>query len=159
MAKLHEKLIETARYLTQAKSSLGIAASRRAVSTAYYAAFSQLSELCARALSRARVNAPSYRSAFRMLDHGSTREALNRDSEFKAPIGEPFARLQEARYWADYEISPHPDAIKAKAGKTFTRREALLVVDRAAEVVAAINRLDANARQRLAVLLVARVRR
>ena len=159
MSKLHEKLLDTARLLLGAAPSLGSAGLRRAASTAYYALFSRLSALCARALARSRSNSQSFRSAYRMLDHGPTKDALNRDADFKLVLGEPFALLQEVRNWADYDISAHPNAQKAKLGKRFSRPEARRLVNAAADAIVAIDRLNASARQRLAVILVARTRR
>jgi len=159
MAQLHDQMLETARFLLNAKSPHGAAGLRRAASTAYYSLFLRLSALCARAISRSRPKSPSYLTAFRILDHGSTREALSKEGEFKSSIGEPFSRLQEARYWSDYNLASHPVISEANAGKRFSRGEALELVDVAADAIRAIDSLGASARQRLVVLLVARLRR
>jgi hypothetical protein len=159
MERLHESLLETAALLVNSPATLGSAGLRRGVSTAYYAVFSRLSMLCAQALARSRANSSSYQIAFRMLDHGPAREALNRDTEFRVPLGDSFARLQEARQWADYNPASHPEAAESRAGNRFSKREAGDLVRVARDSVALVDGLSTSARQRLAVLLVARARR
>jgi hypothetical protein len=159
MERLHESLLETAAMLVDSPAALGSAGLRRGVSTAYYAVFSRLSLVCAQALARSRSNTSSYLLAFRMLEHGPAREALNRDAEFKAPLGDSFARLQEARQWADYNPAPHPEAAESRTGNRFSKREAHALVRVARDSVALLDGMSPGARQRLAVLLVARARR
>ncbi len=159
MATLPENLLATADLLASAKSPLGAAALRRSVSTAYNALFSRLSALCAVRIARAKPASDSFRSVYRAIDHGQARNALLGHAEFGSPLGDSFGRLQEARHWADYSVDPHPDSEIAVAGKRSTRSEAEQYVALARETIGLVDALAPDAKQRLAVLLVARPRR
>jgi hypothetical protein len=138
----------------------GSAARRRAVSTAYYALFQRLSSLCAQCLARTRVNSELYRRAYRALDHRQIRESLNRaENLFKDNLADEFAELQDARHWADYSVSIHPDEAEAQAGKRLALNDAREYVIMARQAIAFIDALDPPSRQRLAVRLVVRDRR
>jgi len=86
-----------------------------------------------------------------------TVNALRSHAEFGSPLGANFKRLQEVRHWADYSIDPHPDTERATAGSRFT--EAQQFVGLAKETIGFVDALAPDAKQRLAVLLVARSRR
>lgn len=159
MATLPENLLATAGLLASAKPALGSAALRRAVSTAYYALFSRLAALCAKQVARARTSSDRFRSVYRAIDHGQARNALLNNSEFGLPLGDNFKRLQEVRHWADYSIDSHPDADSAAVGRRFSRAEAQQIVAVARDSIDFIDALPTDARQRLAVLLIARLRR
>jgi hypothetical protein len=159
MATLADNMLATAELLASVKSPLGSAALRRAVSTAYYALFSRLAALCAGRIARAEPASDSFRSVYRAIDHGHALNALRGHAEFGSPLGGNFKRLQEARYWADYSSDPHPAPKKATDGIRFTRTEAQEFVALAREAIASIDALTPDAKQRLAVILVARSRR
>jgi len=159
MARHAENMLATAELLASAKASLGSAALRRSVSTAYYALFSSLATLCAERIARAKATTESFRSAYRIIDHGPTRNALYGHSEFGSPLGENFRRLQEARHWADYSADPHPETLRAATGIRFTRLEAQQFIDLAREAIRFVDVMPPDAKQRLAVTLVARARR
>jgi hypothetical protein len=106
MDDLHENTFGIAESLL-AGESFGGAAARRAVSSAYYAVFQRLSSLCASRLSRQNIDAEEYRRLYRALDHKQVRAMLNAPP-YKVELGVPFARLQDARQWADYSIAPAP---------------------------------------------------
>jgi hypothetical protein len=137
----------------------GPAARRRAASTAYYSVFQRLSALCAWCLSGSKVSSPEYRRAYRVLDHKQVRDALSRSAEFNVNLGAPFARLQDIRQWADYNVSTHPDETEAQAGKPFTMGDARKCVIKAREAIEFVDSLDPPSRRRLAVLLIVRDRR
>jgi uncharacterized protein (UPF0332 family) len=158
MATLPENMLATAELLASARP-LGSTTLRRAVSTAYYALFSRLAALCAKQIARAQPTSDSFRSVYRAIDHGHALNALRSHPEFGSPLGANFKRLQEARHWADYSIDPHPDSDSAAAGSRFTRSEARQFVALARETVEFVDALAPDAKQRLAVLLVARSRR
>ncbi len=159
MATLPENMLTTAELLASVKNPLGSAALRRSVSTAYYALFSRLAALCAGRIARADPASDSYRSIYRAIDHGHALKALGSHGEFGLPLGANFKRLQEARHWADYSAEPHPDAERAAAGSRFARSEAQQFVALARETIGYVDTLGPDAKQRLAVLLVARSRR
>jgi len=158
MASLADNMLATADLLANVRSPRGSATLRRAVSTAYYALFSRLAALCADRISRAEPASDSFRSVYRAIDHGHALNALRAHAEFGSPLGANFKRLQEARHWADYSIDPHPD-LELAAGKRFTRLEAQQFVALARDSIGFIDALAPDAKQRLAVLLVARSRR
>ncbi len=160
MATLPDNMLATAELLASAKSPpLGSAALRRSVSTAYYALFSRLAALCDGRIARTEPASDSFRSVYRVLDHAPARNALIGHAEFGSPLGDSFKRLQEARHRADYSIDPHSESAKAAAGSRFTRAEAQQFVALAREAIGLIDALAPDAKQRLAVILVARSRR
>ena len=159
MATLPENMLATAELLASVKDSLGSAALRRSVSTAYYALFSRLAAMCAGRIARAEPASDSFRSVYRAIDHGHALNALRGHAEFGSLLGANFKRLQEARHWADYSIESHPDSERAAAGSRFTRSEAQQFVALARETIGYVDALGPDAKQRLAVLLVARSRR
>ena len=159
MATLANNLLATAALLASVKSPLGSAALRRSVSTAYYALFSRLAALCAGRVARSQAASQSYRSVYRALDHGPARNALLDDAEFRSPLGDSFKRLQEARHWADYSSDTHPATKKAADAIRFTTAEAQEFVAVAREAVGYVDARSPDAKQRLAVLLIARPRR
>ncbi len=158
MATLPENMIATAELLANFSSPLGSAALRRSVSTAYYALFSRLAGLCACLIARSARTTDSFKAVYRSLDHGQARNALYRHAEFGV-LGDAFKRLQEARHWADNSVDSHPEAAKAADGARFTRSEAREFVELARQTMATVDALSKDAKQRLAVALIARSRR
>lgn len=80
---------------------------RRAVSTAYYAVFHALMQLCAEELlPGSRRGAQEYEIVYRALNHGSLKKAFNKKPLNTTPvlreIGDRVIELQTARNLADY---------------------------------------------------------
>ncbi|HTR12664.1 MAG TPA: hypothetical protein VMI72_05245 [Roseiarcus sp.] len=158
MATLPDNMLATAELLSSVKTPLGSAALRRSVSTAYYALFSRLAALCAGRIARTARASESFKTVYRALDHGPALKALGGHAEFRSPLGDIFKRLQEARHWADYSSDPHPAPKKAADGILFTRAEAQEFVALSREAIEFVDTLAPDAKQRLAVILVARSR-
>jgi hypothetical protein len=153
MAKLHTNTLRLAESLLIG-ASFGSAASRRAVSSAYYSLFQRFSSLCASRLSGDDAASEEYRRLYRALEHKQVRTALNK-SIYRAELGARFEQLQDARQWADYSIAPHPDP---DAGRRFSLSEARIYVNKAREALQFVDSLDAAGQLKLAVLLVVRDR-
>lgn len=102
-------------------------ARNRAVSTAYYALFHALAELCGRELVGAWKPWPAFRHVYRSLDHGHARRVLDaarRDgnsSEAVKTVGDAFTDLQERRHAADYD--PGYRITSADTGSLVTNAE------------------------------------
>ena len=126
---------------------------RRAVSTAYYAAFHALSQSFADSLVGP-VATPSARehwvNAYRTLNHRQVRNKLNdgeRMAGFPGPIRRfaiTFVELQDQRHSADYD----PDA-------SFNLQEVQQLVNDAQDAIDAFNAASEDERRLLAVYLVA----
>jgi hypothetical protein len=159
LATLPHEMLATAELLANVGSPLRSAGLTRSVSTAYYALFTRLAALCARQIARAARTSESFKTVYRSVDHGPALKALDSHAEFGPRLGDSFKRLQEARHWADYRSDPHPAPKKAAEGILFTRAEALEFVAIAREAIQWVDALTPDAKQRLAVLLVARSRR
>jgi uncharacterized protein (UPF0332 family) len=102
-----ERLLALAEELAE-KSSRSPTLRRRAVSTAYYAMFHTLAELCADELLGAETSRRSneYVRIYRSLDHGALKTAfgaapLNRATALQS-IGNRVVRLQSERIRSDY---------------------------------------------------------
>lgn len=156
MDKLHDNTLRLAESLLNGEG-FGGAASRRAVSFAYYSVFQRLSSLCASRLSGLDAKSEEYRRLYRALEHKQVRTALSK-SIFKAHLGARFEQLLDARHWADYSISPHPDPDLSNAGQEFSSSEAQVYVNKAREALRFVDSLDEANQLRLAVILVVRDR-
>jgi hypothetical protein len=157
MAFLYENLLAVADALLDAKN-VGTAGRRRAVSTAYYAAFRRLTSLCAVSLAADRED---LEIVSRSLQHKPTvnhlksakAKSLFIDAGITADIGSLFEELLNAREWADYSSAPTYVAEKVTGGAKFTRADAVKLVDNARAIVAALDKLDERAQNKLAILL------
>lgn len=124
------------------------AAWRRAVSTAYYAVLHALCSICADELVGFSQDGELLQPVYRSLGHGPTATALLTkhaaaiDPAIKT-IGENFKTLQLERYRADYS---RPDAL-------YKRDQARALVDRAHVTISLLHDLDAQAKLKLAVML------
>jgi uncharacterized protein (UPF0332 family) len=102
-----ERLLALAEELAE-KSSRSPTLRRRAVSTAYYALFHALAELCARELLGSETSRRSneYVRIYRSLDHGTLNKAFLAPPLKGIPalqkIGNRVARLQSERIRSDY---------------------------------------------------------
>lgn len=156
MDRLHNNTLEVAESLL-AGSDFSGAASRRAVSTAYYSVFQRLSSLCASRLSGLDAASEEFQRLYRALDHKQARSALNK-SMFKADLGARFEQLQDARQWADYSVALHPDPDASNVGRRFSASDASLFVTKAREALQFVDSLDDAAQLKLAVTLIIRDR-
>ena len=129
---------------------------RRAVSTAYYAAFHALSQSCADTLVGATPTDAAkehWLTAYRTLDHRQVRNRFNnpaRMANFPGPIryfADRFINLQDLRHRADYD----PDA-------TFEADEVLQLLGDAREAIEGFNAAPETDRRLLAVYLIATLR-
>lgn len=80
---------------------------RRAVSTAYYAVFHAVAEICAREmLGGARTDSYEFERVYRALEHGSLKNVFNNPplstNPKLGPIGRLIAQLQSERHRSDY---------------------------------------------------------
>ena len=164
MSPLVHHQIDNARLLaTAGKGRPRPASLRRAVSTAYYAVFPALSATCADRLVGSDRPWSVYTPVFRALDHRATAQVSREPSFAASPglkrIGLLLTELQGAREWADYNPEPRPDYRSGTNDSSFTREEALRLIDSAVEVLSILDQLDDDTRLKLAVRLVARTRK
>ena len=114
---------------------------RRAVSTAYYALFHALANLCADELvGRSKSKTDAWRLTYRALQHGYAKDVLKQNAVRQLdPDLEKFANafvtLQEVRHEADYD--PH---------RSFSRPEALSLIAQARRGVRALDAVPAAMR-------------
>ena len=167
MSELVADLMEIAEFLTtRDKLRPREASLRRAISTAYYALFNRLAELCADELVGWKKPWEVFSPIYRSLEHGYALKILSERSADKShPLGRDverlgtmFRELQAAREWADYNREPNPDPREAQSGRRFSREQTTELVANAREAIAIIDNLDKSARLRLATRLVARPR-
>lgn len=140
--------------LASAKSAAGVdARNRRAISTAYYAVFHELCQLCADSLVGS-GGVIHHEAIYRTVDHRSARKILTGDSArqisfLMEQIGGNFADLQNGRHAADYRPAS-ADPI------SYERAEALIAM--AQQTLFAIDLLGDDQRLAVAVLLISRPR-
>lgn len=127
---------------------------RRATSSAYYALFHALAELCADALVGWKEPWPVLSPVYRSLEHAKARSVLNevrregpRGSSLES-VAVAFAALQDARYDADY----NPEQFR------FNRSGTIELIDAAEQAVTAIELLSRDERLSLAVRLIIKPR-
>lgn len=167
MSELVPDLIEIAEFLaTRDKQRPREASLRRAISTAYYALFNRLAELCADELVGWKQPWEVFSPIYRSLEHGYALRILSERSTDKShPLGREverlgtiFRELQAAREWADYNREPNPDPLEALSGRRFSREQTAQLVANAREGIAIVENLDKSTRLKLATRLVARPR-
>jgi hypothetical protein len=156
--------IENARALaTLDKGRPRQASLRRAVSTAYYALFQALCELCAKELVGWKKPWESFTPIFRALEHGRAAQTLSQGGSIHAPewrrLGYVFKELQAAREWADYNPEPRPNFQLGTNASPFTRSETLAFIELALEAVQILDLLSAAERLKLAARLVSKARK
>ncbi|MCJ2135732.1 hypothetical protein MKK69_17005 [Methylobacterium sp. J-026] len=126
------------------------AAKRRTVSTAYYAAFHAIMQLCAdEILPGSDSNSAEFERVYRQIDHGPLKQAFVSDGPLKInqalrQIGDDIVPLQNARKLADY-APPRPNV--------FTSAKAREHVDRAGDLVTRLQTLTPQDRRTLALHL------
>lgn len=131
---------------------------RRAVSTAYYALFHRLCELCADALVGKDKSHDVYVTIYRLLDHGPVKNLLNQTKEFEKEVFgtiDKFRELQDARIWADYDPSPGRDVDE---GHPFPTEKAKELVDFAQSAISTLNALGDDKRLSFAAQLIGKAR-
>ena len=136
---------------------------RRAISTAYYALFQALCELCAAELVGWKKPWDAFTPIFRALDHSRASDVLKLPSvatsaELKR-LSLAFNELKAAREWADYNPEPRPGYEAGKKDSPYTRGEMLALIELAEEAIAILDRLDKPTRLKLAARLVSRTKR
>ncbi len=164
MWPLVEHQIDNARLLAMADAGRPRSASlRRSVSTAYYAVFQALCAACADRLVGSGKPWSVYTPVFRALDHYAATQALREPFLATTPelqrLGLILKDLQRVREWADYNPEPRPDYRPGMNDTSFTREEALRLIESAVEAVRIVDRLDDETRLRLATRLVPRPRK
>lgn len=151
-------LIAAARHLLSAgRGAARDAHLRRAVSTAYYAAFHALAGACAEAVvgpPGKGVGPEARDQVYRALDHGPAKEACiaasAKDAPFAVGVREfagVFAKLQLERHAADYD-----------PGRRLTPTEAAKLVEEAEAAIRALRAAPARDRRELAVRVLFRRR-
>lgn len=124
---------------------------KRAVSTAYYALFHELADLCSRELVGApqQANWANYRQVYRALDHRNARRVLDpqKSEDDVLAIALAFSTLQRERHTADYD----PEF-------TLSRPDAIELIGQATRAIHALRGLARSKRQSLAVRLIAKTR-
>lgn len=139
---------ELGRQSREVKSS---AVARRAVSTAYYAVFHAVTDLCASELlgsGAATRKTPEFERVYRALDHKSLKSAfssspLNGNQTLKA-IGDRVVELQSERIRSDYLPS----------GRLYKKSECDRLIQSARTIIEALATLSSQDRRTLAVHLI-----
>jgi hypothetical protein len=111
-----EELLQIAADLAQRESGRPKQSSlRRSVSTAYYALFHALAELCADSMATySGGDWDAYTLVYRSLDHNGAKKIFEKNRDGKllgsdvVELGLIFTQLQAARIKADYVPSPFP---------------------------------------------------
>jgi uncharacterized protein (UPF0332 family) len=116
---------------------------KRAISTAYYAAFDALASECANTLisSDARRTTRAWSQVYRALDHGTAKVACLQAGLRGFPIeivnfADAFVRLQEARHDADYDPLSE-----------FSRSEAVALIELSEAGISSLRQADAPHRR------------
>jgi uncharacterized protein (UPF0332 family) len=131
---------------------------RRAISTAYYAVFHRLCELCADALGKSE-SPRAYVAIYRLLDHGPVKNTLSQMKDLEKDLSwtvSQFQELQDARHWADYDPAP---GRATDEGRSFPLEKARELVEFARHAVATLDALDPEKQLSLALQLVGKSRR
>ncbi|MBO1018861.1 hypothetical protein IPV08_02610 [Methylobacterium sp. SD274] len=155
MASMVDLMLDQAVALVEQNPRSG-AAKRRAVSSAYYAAFHALMWLCAsEMLPGGDTSSADFERVYRGIDHGPMKNAFQTNGPLKQTIvlrdiGTDLIQLQEARMIADYS-PPRSNLFELAAVKEH--------LDRARSVVSRLEGLTGPDRQTLAVHLLFQARR
>ncbi len=167
MSDLVADLIEIAEFLASREKLRPREASlRRAISTAYYALFNRIAELCVDELVGWKKPWEVFSPIYRSLEHGYALKILTERSADKShPLGRDverlgviFRELQAAREWADYNREPNPDPLETSRNHRFSRQRTDELVANAKEAIGIIGNLKDSAKLTLATRLVARPR-
>jgi hypothetical protein len=157
MAFVYENLLAVADALLDIQN-VGTAGKRRAISTAYYAAFRRLASLCAASLASDRDD---FETVLRSLNHKQVLKDLKSEkvrslfasAAVSTEIAALFETLLNAREWADYSSAATIIAGKARDGVKVSRADAAKFVGNARAILSALDALDAVTQRKLAILL------
>lgn len=155
MASMTDLMLDQAEALVE-QNPRSSAAKRRAVSSAYYAAFHRLMLLCAReVLPEEDVESAEFERVYRAIDHGPAKNAFLANGPLRQidalrQIGTDFIQLQDARMLADY--SPPRRSL-------FERSTVSEHISRARSIVFRLQALTEKDRQTLAVHLLFQARK
>lgn len=130
------------------------AALRRAASSAYYALYHSLCQLCGDGLRLWTVGGDDLQQAYRSVDHGRTSDVLAAASTRALhpdldAVARAFAQLRTLREDADYS---QPGRIGAD-DRPLTQHEIETLIGVAEEAAALVDALPVHVRRRLAILL------
>ena len=153
-----QDLIRMARELAESSSTTELTGTRqtylcRAVSTAYYAMFHTLAHSCADMLAGSNRAHPSWRQAYRALDHNLARIQCDKVSDIPdygpeiVRFADKFGVVQGLRHTADYD----PAA-------TFSKFQALTLIDEIESVIAGFNSVGQDERRAFAIHVLFRQR-
>ena len=153
-----QDLIRMARELAELSSASGLTETRqtytcRAVSTAYYALFHTLAHSCADTLAGSNRAQPSWRQAYRALDHNLARRQCDKVpgmTEYGPEVvrfADRFVVVQGLRHTADYD----PAA-------TFARPQVLTLIDEIETTIAGFNSVGQDERRAFAIHVLFRSR-
>ena len=151
---IQDDLLETADHLARREARRPRQVSlRRAISSAYYAAFHALATMCAEQLVGWSKPWQAVTPIYRSLDHAVARKVFNRalDGIFGdevVAVSRTFILLQQERYTADYDPEPF----------SRSRDETLELIDQARRAVQLIRAIPAEKRLFLAVQLISKQR-
>jgi hypothetical protein len=150
MATMVERFLDIAEQLI-ASNPRSSAARRRTVSTAYYAAFHSLAQLCAdELLPDVEAGSLDYERVYRALEHGTLKTAFRveqsplRQRPSLRQIGDLIVPLRTERFRADY-LPPMPGV--------FTRTKAEELIAQARSLVRQLEALGTVDRRSLATYL------
>lgn len=156
MAFIYENLLTVAEELLRVER-VGTAARRRAIATAYYAAFRRIAVLCATWVGPSPLeDRDSYDTVLRPIDHKRVRTVLSSPTVRNIlgdSVGKLFEELQSAREWADYSSKSHVNVEKANRKENMSREEASKFIEDARAIITAIDALNEAACQKLSVLI------
>lgn len=138
------QLLDAAELLAHANTGRPVQAFlKRAVSTAYYAAFDALAAECANSLisSDARRTSRAWAQVYRALDHSAARSACQQAKQRGFPddlvvFADAFMQLQEARHEADYNPLSR-----------FSRSEAVALIELSEAGIRSLRQADAPHRR------------
>jgi uncharacterized protein (UPF0332 family) len=138
------QLLDAAELLAHANTGRPVQAFlKRAVSTAYYAAFDALASECANTLisSDARRTTRAWAQVYRALDHSVARSACQQAKQRGFPdeivvFADVFMQLQEARHEADYNPL-----------SKFSRSEAVALIELSEAGIRSLRQADAPHRR------------
>ena len=156
-------LIEVAHHLADMRSRRRIVeqvAFRRAISSAYYAVFHSLCQICCDGLGLWTGAADDIEPVYRHLEHNKAREVLISPKaralhEHLATVADTLADLRRLREDADYS----PPGRLGGTQKLLTRTETRTLIALAEEAVRLLDELPPNVRRKLAIMLTVRSNR
>ena len=153
-----QDLIRIARELAESSSATELTGTRqtylcRAISTAYYALFHSLAHSCADMIAGSNRALPSWRQAYRALDHSLARIQCDKVSDIPdygpeaVRFADKFVVVQGLRHTADYDPAAE-----------FSRLQALTLIDEIESAIAGFNTVGQEERRAFAIHVLFRQR-